>query len=89
MSAARALLGELRDRGVALRVVGDRLRFRPVAAVTTELRERMAACKPELLAPVEHFEERAAILEFDAGFTRTEAERRAWGAVLATAEVAP
>ena len=77
MSAAHALLAELRARGVALRVVGDGIRFRPKAAVTPELLTRMAACKEELLALIGQLEERAAIIEYDGGFTRAEAERRA------------
>ena len=48
--AALTLRNELRKRGVALRVVGDRLRYRPVEAVTLEIRERMARLKPELIA---------------------------------------
>ena len=35
---------------------------------------------------IEALEERAAILEFDAGFTRKEAERRAWELVMAPTE---
>jgi len=87
-AAARALLAELRDRGVALRVVGDRLRYRPEAAVTPELRDQMAACKSDLIALLERFEERAAIREYEAGFTRAEAERLALDDVLAAARVA-
>lgn len=34
----------------------------------------------------EHFEERAAIMEFDGGLSREEAEREALAAVLATRE---
>ena len=87
MSAAHTLLAELRARGIALRTVGDRLRYRPAAAVPPELRERIVANKPALL---ERFEERAAIIEFDGGLPREEAERRAWESVLGlTTEAAP
>ncbi len=88
MSAAHALFAELRNRGVALRVVGDRLRYRPASAVRPGLRERMAACKVELVALVEQFEERAAIREFDGGLTRAEAERLALQDVLGTTRAA-
>ncbi len=77
MSDVHALFAELRGRGISLRAVGNRLRYRPVAAVTPELRERMAACKEELLALMEQLEERAAIIEYDARIPRAEAERRA------------
>jgi hypothetical protein len=45
-----ALLGELRNRGVHLSVEGDALRYRgPRGALTPELREAVAANKPELV----------------------------------------
>ena len=50
--SARALLSELRGLGVALRVVDAHLHYRPMSAVTPELREQMAACKDELIALV-------------------------------------
>jgi hypothetical protein len=47
---AAALLTELRNRGAAVAVVGDRLRVEaPVGTVTPEMREALAAHKPELL----------------------------------------
>ena len=90
------ILGELDRRGVALRVVGDRIRYRPVDAVPPDLRERMTAHKAELLRALrdadgtvptatitpddlpgpwrERYEERAAIMEYDANMTRADAE---------------
>lgn len=82
MSEARSLVADLHARGVAMRVVGDRLRYRPMSAVPPELRARMAACKDDLLDLVELFEERAAIRELDGGFSRAEAERLALEDVL-------
>ena len=49
MSAAE-LLEALRTRGVELRAAGDRLRFRPVAAVTTDDLEALRAHKAAVLA---------------------------------------
>ena len=49
MSAAE-LLEALRTRGVELRAAGDRLRFRPVAAVTTDELEALRAHKAAVLA---------------------------------------
>ena len=48
--SATTVLAELTRRGVELAVVGDRLRYRPVGAVTDELRVAMVACRQELLA---------------------------------------
>ncbi len=44
------LLAELERRGIEMRANGDRLQFRPVAALTPDLTERLKAHKPGLLA---------------------------------------
>ena len=49
MNTAAALLVDLIGRGIELRAEGGRLRFRPVAAMTPELAERVKAHKGELL----------------------------------------
>ena len=46
---ATEILSELERRGVELQVVGDKLRFRPVDAVTPEMLETLRAQKAELL----------------------------------------
>jgi hypothetical protein len=48
--SAAELLDALRTRGVELRAAGDRLRFRPVAAVIPDELEAMRAHKPALVA---------------------------------------
>lgn len=88
MIAAQDLIADLRARGVTLSVAGDRLHYRPVAAATPDLRARMVTMKEELIVLVERFEERAAIIEFDAGHPRAEAEERAWASILHS-EVSP
>jgi hypothetical protein len=55
--SARALLAELRSRGVELVVDGVRLQYRPINAVTPELLDRLRANKPTLLKILE-WEER-------------------------------
>ncbi len=50
MSTTADLLADLTGRGIELRAEGGRLRFRPVAAMTPELAERVKAHKGELLA---------------------------------------
>ena len=37
---------------------------------------------PEIAAALEDFEERAAIMEFDGGLSRDEAEREAWALIV-------
>jgi len=84
VSEPLSIIEELRRLCVALRVVGANLHYRPRSVVTPELGDRMALHKSELLALVERFEERAAIMEFDGDLGRAEAERRAWASILRT-----
>jgi len=50
LTDAASLIGELRQGGVELEVVGEKIRVRPTSAVSPELQARLAACKPMLLA---------------------------------------
>ena len=78
-----ALLDGFKRRGVRLRVNGDRLRWAaPVGVVTEADLSALREHKAEVLAilreqDADRIEERAAILQFDAYFSRREAERRA------------
>ncbi|MGB9670678.1 MAG: hypothetical protein ACPLXR_05955 [Halothiobacillaceae bacterium] len=80
---AAALLADLRAAGFALHPDGDRLIVSPASKLTPAQREAIREHKPGLLACLwaetlkEHFEERAAILEFDGGIPREEAEAAA------------
>ncbi len=77
------LIDGLHRRGVRLRFDGDRLRwFAPVGVVTEADLTALRQHKAEVLAILREeergrIEERAAILQFDAYFSRREAERRA------------
>ena len=86
-SAALAI-AKMRAAGFALKTDGDGLQIAPSDRLTDAQRAYIRAHKVLLLAelraelaPVDFdqdaFEERAAILEYDAGFSRDEAERRA------------
>ncbi len=78
-----ALLDDLHRRGVRFRIDGERLRwFAPVGVVTEADLSALREHKPEVLAIIreqdaDRIEERAAIIQFDAYFSRREAERRA------------
>ncbi|MBA3482616.1 MAG: hypothetical protein H0T51_12450 [Pirellulales bacterium] len=50
----------------------------PQGVLTPGLLDLLKANKAELLAAIERFEERAAIMEFDADLSRHEAERLTW-----------
>ena len=51
--SARALLAELRNRGVEFVVDGDRLQYRPRNLLTPDLLDRLRANKPALLKLLE------------------------------------
>ncbi len=81
------ILAECDRLGVRLAVDGDALKVdAPKGAVTDELKERLRANKADILRQLavdqaedlrEHFEERAGILEYDAGLPRAQAELEA------------
>src|SRR5258707_666038 len=82
MRAVRAAGGELIATG------GDRLKVRAPAPLNDELMDRLRQAKREILAFLAIaadyralFEERAAILQHDGGYSRAAAELAAWGEV--------
>jgi hypothetical protein len=81
--SAQALVDQLHRRGVRLRLNGDRVRwFAPVGVVSEADLATLRQHKAEVVAILREAErdareERAAILEFEAYFSRREAERRA------------
>ncbi len=80
---AADVLRALRRAGLVLDVSGSALLVAPAGKLTDELRSLTRAFKEELVdlvlyeGTVEAFEERAAIMEFDGGMTRPEAEAAA------------
>ena len=92
-ATAADLFALARRHGITLEPKGDRLRMRAPAPPPPEVVEQLRAAKPELLKILRGTEwdagdwrdwitERAAILEHDGGFSRTEADRRAFEHVL-------
>lgn len=73
------LLAKLKQAGVILSIRSDgKLAYRgPAESIGPDVIEEIKAVRDELLAVVELFEERAAILEFDGGLDRDEAEAQA------------
>jgi hypothetical protein len=74
------LLQNLRDLGILLTPYPDgSIRYKaPNGVMTAALSAAMRTHKQELLDLLETFEERAAILEYDGGLSREEAEALAW-----------
>ena len=83
MNQAAALVRRVEDAGGCVLVDGDRVRVKAPEPLPDALMIEMRAAKAEIVRLfqsqwVDRYEERAGILEFDAGLTRTEAEARAW-----------
>ena len=82
MNAGEALV-QLRAAGLVLDVAGEALLARPAHRITDNHRALIRAHKDALVQLVlfepdrEWMEERAAILQFDAGMTRVDAEKQA------------
>ena len=80
---ASAILDGLHRRGVQLRADGGLIRWQAPTGVMTEADlSALRHSKPEVLAIIreeesDRIEERAAIIQFDAYYSRREAERRA------------
>lgn len=76
-----ALLCTLRDLGVLLTPMPDGKHIHvdaPAGVLTDALRQAIRQHKEALLDIAEWYEERAALLQYDAGLSRVEAEREAW-----------
>ncbi len=77
--SATELLDRLTARGIALRVVDDRIQAKPLSAMAVTDREQLRQFKAELLMLLrgtadEFFGERAAIRQFDGKLSRIDAE---------------
>lgn len=75
------LLCTLRDLGVLLTPMPDGKHIHvdaPAGVLTDALRQALHQQKEALLDIAEWYEERAGMLQYDAGLSRAEAEREAW-----------
>jgi hypothetical protein len=87
--SAQLLVHDLKEHGVVLETEGPRLIVdAPVGVLTTDIIDQLKANKPDLLALLGNslntedwraaFEERAAIMEYDGGMPRHDAENLAF-----------
>jgi hypothetical protein len=75
------LLHTLRDLDIHLTLMPDGEYFQgsaPAGVLTAALLDAIRRHKPALLAIHELYNERASLLEYDAGMSRDDAEREAW-----------
>lgn len=80
--SALAVLGEAAALGIALRAEDGRLHWRADAPPAPDLLARLRLHKANLLELLTEIDERAGILEFDAGVPRERAEAQAFAEVL-------
>ena len=80
------LLTEAYAAGLQVCAEGERLTVRGPKRLAA-LAQRLLSHKVAILEVLELFEERAAIMEYDGGLPRTEAERLAWACVLRKASL--
>jgi len=80
--SARAVFREAIAAGLTLHAEADTLRWQADQPPSPALLARMKQRKAGLLEILGEFDERAGILEFDAGFSRSEAETRAMAEIL-------
>lgn len=68
---------KIRPAGFVVSLDGDGFLVSPSEQLTNEQREYLRANRDLIIGELEDFEERAAIMEFDAGLSRDESERLA------------
>jgi len=72
------LLTEIQNQGLNIQAIEGNLDLSPSGRITDAMRQTIRQYKADLVAFLENYEERAAIMEFDGGMTRQEAETAAW-----------
>lgn len=72
------LIHDLKMRGLYMHAKDDRLYISPAEKIPDSLRPKIKEMKDKLILFLEQWEERAAIMEYDAGMTRQDAENKAY-----------
>ncbi|MCB9973115.1 MAG: hypothetical protein H6854_00965 [Rhodospirillales bacterium] len=75
---AGILLMEIKAHGLDIQAIDGNLHVRPGDRITESIREAIRTQKTALVDFIEAYEERAAIMQFDAGMARDEAEAAAF-----------
>ncbi|NCC41246.1 MAG: hypothetical protein EOM21_17800 [Gammaproteobacteria bacterium] len=75
---ASILIQKIKAHGLDIRAVDGNLYIQPRDRITDHIRTQVQNLKPALLDFIEAYEERAAIMEFDGGISRQDAEAAAW-----------
>ena len=83
---ANLVIARLHGDGLFIKSISGHLHVSPKEQITDENRALIKAYKDDLVDFLETYEERAAIMEYDGGLSRTEAEARAFEDCKATEE---
>ncbi|PJB70490.1 MAG: hypothetical protein CO093_07530 [Alphaproteobacteria bacterium CG_4_9_14_3_um_filter_47_13] len=75
---AGILIQEIKTHGLDIQVIDGNLHVRPRDRITESIRQAIQGQKRALVDFIEAYEERAAIMEFDGGMSRQEAEAEAF-----------
>ena len=78
MKDASLILDQAKSYGLNIQAIDGNLRVRPAQRITETLRNTIRQHKAELIEFLEGWEERAAIMEYDCGMTREQAEAAAF-----------
>ncbi|MCD8494040.1 MAG: hypothetical protein LRY36_01220 [Alphaproteobacteria bacterium] len=73
----KALMTEIKNHGLHIQSINGSLHVQPRDRITDHIRTQIQNLKPALVDFLEAYEERAAIMEFDAGLSKGEAEAQA------------
>lgn len=72
------LFKEIIGCGLTMQAIGGNLHVWPRDLITENVRQSIRTMKESLIAFCEEYEERAAIMEFDGGMSRAEAQAAAY-----------
>ena len=72
------LIKNLQSEGLTIKIIDGNLHVSPKDRITAEIRTLIKAYKDDLVNFLESYEERAAIMEFDAGMSQQAAETAAF-----------
>ena len=78
MIAALTILREAKSHGLNIHTIDGNLHVQPRDRITDSIRATIRQHKDALVDFLETWEERAAIMEYDAGMSRTQAETAAF-----------
>jgi hypothetical protein len=72
------LITEIKNHGLHIQSINGTLHVQPRDCITDHIRTQIQNLKPALVDFLEAYEERAAIMQFDAGLSRSDAEVQAF-----------